>query len=57
MLYGLLFVNLNAADTALLIGSLVLFSMLAEVMILTREVDWYAVGREGNPEAQPGGAS
>lgn len=54
LLYGLLFVILNAAETALLIGALSLFAMLAAVMTLTRKVDWNAVG-QGSRTA-PGGA-
>jgi inner membrane protein len=41
ILYGLLYVTLNAEDYALLIGSCVLFCALATTMFLTRKVDWY----------------
>jgi inner membrane protein len=40
----LLFGLLSAEDYALLMGSVLLFSILAAVMILTRNVDWYAIG-------------
>ena len=43
-LYGLLFGLLSAEDYALLMGSLLLFSLLGVFMLLTRKVDWYALG-------------
>jgi inner membrane protein len=43
-LYGFLFVLLRLEDYALVVGSLVLFAILASVMFLTRKVDWYNVG-------------
>jgi len=46
LLYSLLFVILNAAETALLIGALSLFALLAAMMILTRKVDWNRISRE-----------
>jgi inner membrane protein len=49
-LYCLLFVILNAAETALLIGSVSLFAVLAAMMIVTRRVDWTRIGR-GTKEA------
>ncbi len=50
LLYGLLFGLLSAEDYALLMGSVLLFSILAAVMILTRNVDWYAIGVKSNTE-------
>lgn len=44
-LYGLLYVLLQLEQTALVVGSLALFGVLALVMICTRHVDWYAFGR------------
>lgn len=44
-LYGLLYGLLSAEDYALLMGSLLLFGLLGVFMILTRKLDWYAVGR------------
>jgi inner membrane protein len=44
-LYGLLFVLLSAEDYALLMGSLLVFGVLAGVMLLTRKLDWYGVGK------------
>jgi len=39
-LYGLLI----SEDNALLLGSLLLFALIAAAMMLTRKVDWYSVG-------------
>lgn len=44
-MYGALYVLLNSEDHALLMGSLLVFGVLAAVMILTRRVDWSALGR------------
>jgi inner membrane protein len=41
-LYGMLFVLLSMEQTALLLGAVALFAVLAAVMLLTRRVDWYA---------------
>lgn len=43
LLYGALWVLLQMEQTALVIGSLMLFGALAAVMVLTRKVDWYAL--------------
>jgi inner membrane protein len=43
ILYAYLYVLLHLQDYALLLGSLGLFAILAGVMYLTRNVDWYAV--------------
>jgi inner membrane protein len=43
-LYGVLYVLLRSEDYALLMGSLLLFAILALVMIITRKVDWYNIG-------------
>jgi inner membrane protein len=43
LLYGLLWVLLEREQTALVIGSVVLFAALAAVMVLTRRVDWYTL--------------
>jgi inner membrane protein len=48
-LYGMLFVLLRLEQTALLLGAVALFAVLAAVMMLTRRVDWYARFRQ--PEA------
>lgn len=44
VLYGLLYGLLSAEDYALLMGSLLVFGVLAGVMVLTRKLDWYGVG-------------
>ncbi len=41
LLYGYLYVLLQAEDYALLLGSVGLFLILALVMLITRRVDWY----------------
>ncbi len=43
-LYFFVYIILQLEDYALLIGSALLFSILAIVMYLSRKVDWYAVG-------------
>lgn len=45
LLYAMLFGLLGAEDYALLMGSLLVFGVLAGVMVLTRKLDWYGVGR------------
>lgn len=40
-LYGALYSLLVSEDNALLMGSLLLFGVLATVMVVTRRVDWY----------------
>jgi inner membrane protein len=42
-LYGVLYGLLSSEDNALLLGSLLLFGLLAVLMIGTRKVDWYAL--------------
>lgn len=41
VLYGLLYLLLQLEQTALVVGALALFALLAMVMVLTRRVDWY----------------
>jgi inner membrane protein len=43
VIYALLYVLIRSEDYALLIGSIVLFAVLAIVMISTRRVQWYAL--------------
>ncbi|MFK8031737.1 MAG: cell envelope integrity protein CreD [Gammaproteobacteria bacterium] len=50
LLYAMLFSILRSEDFALLMGSLLLFAMLALVMILTRQIDWYAFGSGNTSE-------
>ncbi|SDH88055.1 inner membrane protein [Pseudomonas flavescens] len=51
-LYGLLYGLLGAEDYALLMGSLLVFGVLGSVMVLTRKLDWYGVGRPATGETQ-----
>lgn len=43
-LYGVLYGLLVSEDNALLMGSLLLFGILAAIMWITRKVDWYELG-------------
>lgn len=58
LLYGCLFGVMSADDYALLMGSLLLCALLTAVMILTRHVDWSALGsrEEANPPREPRGS-
>lgn len=44
--YALLYGLLSAEDYALLMGSLLVFGLIAITMVLTRRVDWYAFGAD-----------
>lgn len=44
-LYAMLYALLGAEDYALLMGSLLVFGLLAAVMVLTRRLDWYGLGK------------
>ena len=52
-LYGVLYGILQSEDNALVMGSLLLFGVLAAVMVATRRIDWYNVmgGREPTAHA------
>ena len=50
-LYGALWVLLQREQTALVIGSLMLFAVLAGVMVLTRRVNWYELFEGWRPAA------
>jgi inner membrane protein len=41
-LYGAMYAILNLEQAALLIGSVLLFGVLATVMLATRRIDWHA---------------
>jgi inner membrane protein len=43
LLYGLLFVLLQLEQTALVVGAIAMFAVLAMVMALTRKVNWYGL--------------
>lgn len=42
-LYGALYGILASEDNAMLMGSLLVFGLLAVVMVITRKIDWYAL--------------
>lgn len=44
-LYGLLFSLLSAEDYALLMGSILVFTVLGLFMVSTRHVDWFSIGK------------
>jgi inner membrane protein len=45
LLYGLLYLTLQAETYAMLAGAIGLWCSLALIMYLTRRIDWYTVGR------------
>ena len=50
-LYGALYGILASEDNALLMGSLLVFGLLALVMIITRKVNWYQIFGKDTPQA------
>jgi inner membrane protein len=53
-LYGALYLLLQSEDHALLLGSVLVFAVLAAIMLLTRRLDWSALsGRLRQPPADP----
>lgn len=44
LLYGVLFALLQSEDHALVAGSALTFGLMALTMLLTRNIDWYAIG-------------
>lgn len=48
VLYGLLYIIIQAEDYALLMGSLLVFTVLAILMTVTRKIDWYSVSEKTN---------
>jgi inner membrane protein len=57
-LYGALYLLLQMEQSALVLGSLLLFAVLGAVMVATRRVDWYALMEQlrreaGSPVAKP----
>ncbi len=47
-LYGALYILLLSEDYALLLGSLLLFILLAVIMVVVRRVDWYRIEKLPN---------
>jgi len=41
ILYGLLFVIIQSEDAAMLMGAVLIFTVLAAIMVITRNLDWY----------------
>lgn len=52
VLYAVLYIILQAEETALLMGSLLIFVVLAVLMLLTRHLDWYALARQNETPLQ-----
>jgi inner membrane protein len=52
-LYAFLWVLLQAEQTSLAIGSVLLFAVLAAVMVATRRIDWYALFDNAASAAKP----
>ena len=46
LLYGFIFILIRLEDTALLVGSIGLFIVLALVMYASRRINWYGKGSE-----------
>jgi len=46
VLYGILYIIIQAEDFALLMGAVLVFGMLSIVMIVTRHIDWYQIGEQ-----------
>lgn len=44
LLYAVLYGLLVSEDNALVLGSILLFGVLAAIMVFTRRIDWYAAG-------------
>jgi len=55
-LYGALYALLQLEQTALLLGSVLLFAVLAAVMVATRRIDWYGLFARMRAENGDGGA-
>ena len=49
VLYAALYGLLISEDNALVLGSLLLFAILAAIMLITRKIDWYALGQADPP--------
>jgi inner membrane protein len=50
-LYAALYVLLSLEQASLIVGALLLFIVLAAVMVLTRRLDWYALGASATAAA------
>lgn len=52
LLYGALYALLHSEGNALILGSGLLFAILAAVMVLTRKVNWYELRQNSNSESE-----
>lgn len=52
LLYGALYVLLQREQTALVLGSVMLFAVLTAVMVATRRIDWYGLSKPTPAQAQ-----
>ena len=52
LLYGLLYVLLQLEQTALAVGAIALFLVLAAVMVATRKVNWYGLTQRDTPATE-----
>jgi inner membrane protein len=57
LLYGALYGLLVSEDNALVLGSLMLFAILAAIMLATRRIDWYAPLSAAPPPLPPAQAA
>lgn len=51
VLYGILFGLLSSENNAMMMGSLLLFAVLSGIMLATRKVDWYNLGKPATDAA------
>jgi two-component system sensor histidine kinase CreC len=56
LLYCALYGLLISENNALVLGSILLFTVLAAMMVATRKVDWYQVGKVPTPEQEKASA-
>jgi inner membrane protein len=52
-LYGFIYVLISLEDTALLVGSIALFIVVAVIMYVTRKINWYQPGSQPVIKFQP----
>jgi inner membrane protein len=48
LLYAALYGLLVSEDNALVMGSIMMFTILAALMLVTRHVDWYTINKRNN---------
>jgi len=53
LLYAVLYGVLQSEDNALLMGTLIMFTALAAVMVLTRRMDWYRLNQDADAVNAP----